>query len=162
RGFKEIGSPYLGNARRAYLRWGADGKVRQLDTQLTHVGDGPPASMDTRATIGATVEQLELATVLRILDAVSDEGMLEDLLVAVLRTATEHAGAERGLLIEPRDDDFCIRAEARTTDGTIAVALRGAAISASEVPQSVVRHVARTHEVVCLDDASATGAFSND
>src|SRR5262249_30631108 len=31
RGFDEVAHLYLGNARRGYLRWGADGKVRQLD-----------------------------------------------------------------------------------------------------------------------------------
>jgi predicted ATPase len=31
RGFEDVANLYLGNARRAYLRWGADGKVRQLD-----------------------------------------------------------------------------------------------------------------------------------
>jgi hypothetical protein len=31
RGFEEVAHLYLENARRGYLRWGADGKVRQLD-----------------------------------------------------------------------------------------------------------------------------------
>src|SRR5262249_1304508 len=30
RGFEEVADLYLGNARRCYLRWGADGKVHQL------------------------------------------------------------------------------------------------------------------------------------
>src|SRR5262249_29154136 len=32
RGFETISHAYLRNARYGYLRWGADGKVRQLDT----------------------------------------------------------------------------------------------------------------------------------
>jgi hypothetical protein len=31
RGFETIANAYLRNARHCYLRWGADGKVRQLD-----------------------------------------------------------------------------------------------------------------------------------
>ena len=31
RGFKKIAHAYLRDARYCYLRWGADGKVRQLD-----------------------------------------------------------------------------------------------------------------------------------
>src|SRR5262249_55864172 len=31
RGFEEIAHLYVGNARQNYLRWGADGKVEQLD-----------------------------------------------------------------------------------------------------------------------------------
>jgi len=37
RGFDEIAALYLQNARRCYLRWGADGKVRQLDELFPHL-----------------------------------------------------------------------------------------------------------------------------
>ena len=55
-----------------------------------------------RSTIGAPVEQLDLATVLKVSEAVSGEIVLEKLIDTLLRTAIEHAGAERGLLILPR------------------------------------------------------------
>ena len=35
RGFDQIATLYLRNARYCYLRWGADGKVRQLDEILS-------------------------------------------------------------------------------------------------------------------------------
>src|SRR5262249_26994577 len=35
RGFAEVAHRYLENARQGYLRWGADGKVRQLDQMAT-------------------------------------------------------------------------------------------------------------------------------
>ena len=34
RGFEQIARLYLQNARYGYLRWGADGKVRQLDGSI--------------------------------------------------------------------------------------------------------------------------------
>ena len=40
RGFETIAHAYLRNARNGYLRWGADGKVRQLDETYPHLGDG--------------------------------------------------------------------------------------------------------------------------
>ena len=51
------------------------------------------------STIGAPVEQLDLATVIKVSQAVSGEIVLEKLIDALMRTAIEHAGAERGLLI---------------------------------------------------------------
>ena len=37
RGFETISQAYLRNARYGYLRWGADGKVRQLDQLYPHL-----------------------------------------------------------------------------------------------------------------------------
>ena len=39
RGFETIAQAYLRNARYCYLRWGADGKVRQLDESYPHLRD---------------------------------------------------------------------------------------------------------------------------
>ena len=40
RGFDTIAQAYLRNARYGYLRWGADGKVRQLDEVVSAPEDG--------------------------------------------------------------------------------------------------------------------------
>ena len=54
------------------------------------------------STIGAPVEQLDLATVIKVSQAVSGEIVLEKLIDTLMRTAIEQAGAERGLLILAR------------------------------------------------------------
>jgi PAS domain S-box-containing protein len=161
RGFEQIAQLYLQNARQCYLRWGADGKVRQLDQLYPHLRSEEPAP-DARHTIGTPIEQLELATVLKISQAVSGEIVLENLVDVLLRTAIEHAGAERGLLILPRSAELRIQAEATTGGSSVAIALRDAPISSAELPESVVQYAARTQESVILDDASARGSFSSD
>jgi PAS domain S-box-containing protein len=159
RGLEEIAHLYLGNARRAYLRWGAYGKVRQLD-QL-HPGlrrdDGPPGGM-----IAAPVEDLDLATVIKVSQAVSGEIVPEKLIESLLRTAVEHAGADRGLLILPRDSAFLIQAEAKTRGSAIAVSLRETPVSADELPESLLRYAARTQEIVILDDTAAGDSHCTD
>src|SRR5439155_3719572 len=65
RGFEQIAHLYLRNARQGYLRWGADGKVRQLDQLHAHLGEEEPAAA-ARGTIATPLEQLELATVLKV------------------------------------------------------------------------------------------------
>ena len=101
RGFEKIAHAYLREARYCYLRWGADGKVRQLDQLYPHLREEEPAPGPT-STIGAPVEHLDLATVIKVSQAVSGEIVLEKLIDTLMRTAIEHAGAERGLLILPR------------------------------------------------------------
>jgi hypothetical protein len=87
---------YLRNARHCYLRWGADGKVRQLDRLYQHLSKEQPAA-DPTATIAAPVERLDLATVIKVSQAVSGEMVLENLIDTLMRTAIEQAGAERVL-----------------------------------------------------------------
>jgi PAS domain S-box-containing protein len=161
RGLEQIAQLYLRNARQCYLSWGADGKVRQLDELYPHLRKEEPAP-DARRTIGTPIEHLDLATVLKISQAVSGEIVLENLIDALLRTAIEHAGAERGLLILPRGTELRIQAEATTGGSSVAIALRDAPISSAELPEPVVQYAARTQESIILDDASARGSFSND
>src|SRR6059036_3340530 len=123
RGFETAGSAHLRHARACYALWGADGKVRQLDELYPHLRQSEPAP-DARGTIGAPVEHLELATILKVSHAVSGEIVLEKLVETLLRTASEHAGAERGLLMLPRGGDLSIQAEANTSGNSVVVRLR--------------------------------------
>ena len=79
-----------------------------------------------------------------------------------MRTAIEHAGAERGLLILPRGVEQRIAAEANTSGDSIIVRLREASVTEAAVPESIVHYVVRTQESVILDDASARNPFSTD
>jgi hypothetical protein len=59
RGFERIATTYLRDARYCYLRWGADGKVRQLEQLYPHLGADKPVS-DSTTTILAPVGHLDL------------------------------------------------------------------------------------------------------
>jgi PAS domain S-box-containing protein len=161
RGFEEFAQVYLRNARVGYVRWGADGKVRQLDKLYPHLREGEPALAPT-STIGAPVEHLDLATVIKVSQAVSGEIVLEMLIDTLMRTAIEQAGAERGLLILSRGAEPRIEAEATTGGDTVVVQLRGQPVTASVLPESVLHYVLRTRESVILDDAAAQPAFAVD
>lgn len=160
RGFDRVAAMYLRDARQCYLRWGADGKVRQLEQQFPQLKTDKPIA-DSTATILAPVEHLDLATVMKVSEAVSGEIVLERLIDTLMRTAIEHAGAERGLLLLPRGDELRIEAEATTGD-TIAVTLRQATLTESELPHSVFRYALRTRQPVMLQDAVGDSAFCGD
>jgi PAS domain S-box-containing protein len=161
RGFDTFARAYLREARRCYLRWGASGKVQQLEKLHPHLRDATvPASPTT--TIGASVGQLDVGTVLKAAQAVSGEIVLGKLIKTLLRIAIEHAGAERGLLILFPGDEPRISAEATTGRGQVEVTLRQTAVSPTELPESVLHTVIRTRESVILDDASAQNRFPAD
>src|SRR5262249_38958835 len=143
RGVHKIADTYLRDARYCYLRWGADGKVRQLDQLYPQLREEKPLPGPT-STIGAPVEHLDLATVIKVSQAVSGEIVLDKLLDTLLRTAIEHAGAERGLLMLPRGAELRIEAEATTSGDTVTVCLREASVTAAALPESVLHYVVRT------------------
>jgi PAS domain S-box-containing protein len=161
RGFDEIAHLYLRNARYGYLRWGADGKVRQLDEMYPQLRKDELAPAPT-STIGAPVERLDVGTVLKAAQAVSGEIVLGELIKTLLRIAIEHAGAERGLLILFPGDEPRVAAEATTGRGQVEVTLRQTAASPAELPESVLHTVIRTRQSVILDDASAQNPFPAD
>jgi hypothetical protein len=97
--------------------------VRQIDELDPHFKEEDPVPGPT-STIGAAVEDLDFATVIKVSHAVSGEIVLEKLLDTFMRTAIEHAGAERGLLVLARKEGYQIEAEAATIGDKVQVRLR--------------------------------------
>jgi PAS domain S-box-containing protein len=161
RGLERIARAYVRDARASYRQWGAEGKVRQLDQQYPQLRQEKSVTRST-SMIAAPVEHLDLATVIKVSQAVSGEMVLEKLIDRLMRAAIEHAGAERGLLILRRGDDLRIEAEAMTGHDAITVRLLRKPPTASELATSVLAYVLRTKESVILDDASAINQFSAD
>jgi PAS domain S-box-containing protein len=159
--FDRIATTYLRDARHCYLRWGADGKARQLEQLYPQIAVDLPLS-DSTATIRTPVEHLDLATVIKVSEAVTSEIVLEKLIDTLMRTAIEHAGAERGLLILPQDDEYRVAAEVTTSSDAVKVALRQLPVTAADLPQAVLHYVLRTKESVLLHDASGQSPFSAD
>ncbi|SOE83666.1 PAS domain S-box-containing protein [Burkholderia sp. YR290] len=157
----EIADMYLRNARHAFARWGAKGKVRQIDDlypDLFQRNDGPASE----SSIEASVEHLDLATVLKVSQAVSSEIVLDNLIHTLMRTAISHAGAQRGLLIADSGGELRIEAEAMTIGNAITVSLSKALLEADRVPVTIVHYVLRTGENVILNDASRPHDFVAD
>ncbi len=161
REFEVIAETYLRDARYGYLRWRADGKVRQLEQRYPHLRTTEPAPCPT-GTIATPVEHLDLATVMKVSQAVSGDIVLEKLIEMVMRTAIEQAGAERGLLILPDGGEQRIAAEATTSAETVVVYPHGEPVTAAALPESVLYYVQRTRESVILDDAAAAPSFAAD
>ena len=161
RGFDRTAKAYMRDARHRYALWGADGKVRQLDELHPHLREAD-RRLDPTRTVETPVEQLDLAVVLKVLQAVSGEIDLEKLIATVMRLGLEHAGAERGLLVLPRGSDYRVEAEAGIGSDGVTVALRESSVNGEHLPESVFHYVLRTREAVLLHDAPSENAFSGD
>jgi hypothetical protein len=161
RGFETIAHAYLRNAWHCYLRWGAAGKVRQLEDLYQYLREEEPVPAPT-GRIVAPVEYLDLTMVIKVSQAISGEIVLEKLINTLMRIALEQAGAERGLLILARDNEQRIEAEASSASDEVTVLFRRSLVAPSELPESLFRHVIRTQESVTLHDALTENLFSED
>ena len=160
RGIEKVAHSCFRDARYCYLRWGALGKVKQLDERYPAMEE--QAALRSTATIGTSVEQLDLGTVMKASHAVAGEIVQEKLIKTLMMIAVEHAGAERGLLILPHGEELRIAAEARTGRERVEVQLQQASVTPSALPDALLHYVIRTQESVILDDASTQNQFSQD
>ncbi|CAE6867946.1 Serine/threonine-protein kinase PknD [Paraburkholderia aspalathi] len=160
RGLQRFAQFCLRNARYGYLRWGATGKVRQLDEQYPHIR-GEERAPDPTSTIGTPVEHLDLVTVMKVSQAVSSEIVLDNLIDTLMCTAIEQAGAERGVLLLFKGGALRIQAQAITQGNAVKVQACDDPLTAMALP-AIVFHALRTREAVIVNDARADSAFSTD
>ncbi len=138
-----LSDTYARQAREAYLKWGALGKVRHLETLWPHLVS--LTDSQTPLSVAGTVQQLDVLALVRTLSGELD---LERLGATLVRVATESAGAQCGALLLVHDDTLTV------------AALSGA--RQEELPWSLLSYVQRTGEHVLLSEASLSHAFSAD
>jgi PAS domain S-box-containing protein len=158
RGLEVVAASFLEKAHDGYRRWGADGKVRQLEALYPWLTMTDPSGGTKVAT--SRDQHFDVAAVVKASQALSGEMLLPRLIEQLLTIALQNAGADRGLLILPHQDNYRIEAEARA-DGEQIVLQCGVAAGPA-VPESIVRYVMRTRESVILDDAATQSLFSED
>jgi predicted ATPase/signal transduction histidine kinase len=155
RGLQTVARAYLQNARDLYLRWGALGKVKDLELSF-------PGLRETQRLSGPWLEQVDAQALTSASQAVSSELDLPKLVETLLVIALKDAGAERGVLLLLRDQEPQIEAEALTGPDAVSVNFRQAPPTPMDLPDSILRYVIRTQESIILDDASAPNQFSPD
>jgi PAS domain S-box-containing protein len=160
RGFATTAHVHYRSARAGYARWGALAKVKLIDQRH------PPADLQAPlggvTTIRAPLERLDLLTVIKASQALSEEIVLSKLIERLLGITVEHAGAQRGVLLLMKEDEWLVEAEASTERQGVEVLLHQTPVSPTLLPESILRFLERTHESVILDDACAANPYSDD
>ena len=161
RGVTTSARAHLGEARSCFARWGADGKVRQLEArypQLRAQEAAPPAVAS-----GAGMAQLDVLSVAKASQAISGRIVLDELVDTLLRIVLENAGAQSGALLLIRGEDLVLAAEASVAQQTVQVQLLlGQAVPASSLPAAILNYVRRSREPVLLPNATEPNPFAGD
>lgn len=161
-----LASFYLQNAYRAYKRWGADAKVRQMESRYLQLKAGniltaglTDFSPDTATTRNGS---LDLETVLKASSAISGEIVLSRLLKKMMKIIMENAGAQTGFLIMDNKGERCIEAEIKDDDSEVKVLQSIPVHNCGLLAESVVNYVYQAQEPIILDDAGRSKLFAND
>lgn len=158
RGLIASAQSLLRDARSCYERWGADGKVKQLDQ---HHPSLRVSSLHTQGA-GATPDQFDLTSIAKMTQTVTEEVVLSRAIEKLLIIAVENAGADRGHLITAQGDELRSEAEATAQREGVIVGLRQMTTTPEEIPETVLRYVLRSHNSVILEDAWTPNLFSDD
>jgi predicted ATPase/two-component sensor histidine kinase len=159
---ESVALPMLAESRDHYARWGANAKVRQLETRYPELRRPADEGMQPSERARRAPEVTDLAAVLKASQALSGEVGLEQLMRTLMIIALEHAGANRILLILPGTERLRIEAEAVTQGADFDVMVRSIPVSPAHLPLSVLHYVMRTRATVLLDDARRSEHFTLD
>ncbi|MEM9541017.1 MAG: AAA family ATPase [Cyanobacteria bacterium P01_E01_bin.42] len=160
---------HLLEARYCYSRWGATAKVKHIEESYPQFFQ----SLDSKTATGTTLNQsvtsnstessrLDLATLLESANAISSEIRLDKLLAMLMNILVANAGAERGVLILPRHECLWIEASQETASGDVLVLQSRPIEEYEKLSRRIINYVARTREIVVLNDAINEGQFTDD
>ncbi len=173
----EMAEHILRRSHHGYTLWGAKAKAAELEQRF---GAGVLSGQRLRAVSATTTQmstlttgqtqtrtgmEFDLGSVVKANQTLSGEMELTALLGKMMDIVLENGGAEYGALL--LDDEGQLRLEARDVADTPGVTVLESmpldrAVSHRLVPGSIINYVARTRESVVLDDASASGRFTQD
>jgi PAS domain S-box-containing protein len=155
RGFDKFARTYLNEAAACYGRWGAAGKVRQLE------GMYPWLATVRETTTRTLAEHLDAVSISKALQAISGELLMEPLAQNLLKILMENAGAQSGYLAVEGYGE--LRSEVRHEPGGTPIIDFDTRPQHVNLPMSILNFVRRTRETVILSNASAdAGPFSAD
>lgn len=166
-GKEKVAQVYLTDAYYGYAKWGAIAKVRQLEEQYPTIFSRLQKSSQVICSIQTTESSstttglidLDLASVLKASQAISEEIILDQLLEKLMQVLMQSAGAQSIFLILERSNHFVI--EASATKGSKSIRQSIPVATSKQVPCSIINYVARTLDPVFLGNA-ITSNFSSD
>ncbi len=170
---QEFAKFYFQRARYAYQLWGAKRKVIHIDETYAPWLDISPATANTTFTSMVvadseqSLESLDLQSILRVHQALSEAIFIEELLAKLMKIAIENAGAQRGFLLLKKEGRWVIEASGHIEQPEVQI-LQSIPLEPTEPGQepllssAIVYYVARSLENLVLDDAVRTEQYSQD
>lgn len=158
---RDLATPYVQQAHKYYGIWGATAKVRLLEEKypnllaINNENRFLASTVSIHTTNGSLL--LDLDTILKASQALSQEVKTDDLVQKMLHIVIENTGAGKGFLIGQSSDGLRLRAKGNTVQSEV---LKPAPdLQACDyLPVSLIDYVARSKQAEVLDNASIEGS----
>lgn len=168
RGFDLIAEIYLYQARIAYQRWGADGKVTQLDANYPQLSTRRVSESNLATGSVTNVSALDVLSIVKASQAISGQLVLNELADTLLHIVLENAGAQTGSLLLCGSEGLELAAKAyvdqtATSQAEIRVRFYDREVPAElSLPFAILNLVRRSREPVLLLNVAHSNSFSAD
>jgi len=168
----DFANSYLKEAHYLYAKWGAKAKVMDLEKKYPQLKE-TTQSITPQVSISETIVNdgetqirasslFDVNSVIKASQTLSREIYLNQLLASMMQIVVENAGAGRGLLLLPQQQNWFIEAECHADNNQVAVLQSIAIEENQQVPANIIHYVSRTRENVVLSHASVQGNFIQD
>ena len=164
-GMEHTGERLLSEAFRAYARWGATGKTRQLERAhpfltAAPAGAAQPGALTTSSSVNVSTAVIDLLAVLEAARALSSETDLDRLRLRVEQVLSAMTGAtEVRVVLWDEAAGWVLPADAVSGRPALPVA---EAAAAGLLPLTALRYAERTREPMLVDDASRDDRVARD
>ncbi|MDZ8184406.1 MAG: AAA family ATPase [Nostoc sp. ChiSLP02] len=170
---QSIAQTYMTNAYYAYIHWGATAKVKDLESKypqlITRASNTQKletnfkeATQTSSTTTGGS-HLLDLMTVMKASQVLSEEMMVTRLLEKMLKIGIENAGAVQGYFIVKHENQWLLEAAGMVVGKEVRVVVNSKDETNSPLlPVALFNYVERTRENLVLEDAVKDSCFGTD
>ncbi|MCK5877933.1 MAG: AAA family ATPase, partial [Candidatus Marithrix sp.] len=157
KGYNQYANTHLREAHYAYQKWRATSKVKDLEDRYPQLLANKtliPVNNNSVLTSTKTTSShwLDLNSVVKASHTMSEEIMLAKLLKKMMSIIIENAGASRGFIILPQQNNWFIEAEAQLESPVIKVLQSIPINSYKQISANIINYVIRTGKNVVLDN----------
>jgi len=173
RGKETIAQFYLQEACYYYLLWGATQKVAQLEYRYPSLAAEPRSLPELSAVTlkdnsTQSSQLLDLNSVIKACQAISKEIVLSNLIQKMMAIVIENVGAQTGILLLERQQQFWLEAEVQA-DNQVVTILESLPLTTLDpkthkprLPLTLINYVLRTQHPLVLADAQRQNLFTTD
>lgn len=158
---ENVARMYLREAHFSYQTWQANLKCDELMDEnpwLQTRQRGNSTSITDSSS--STSRSLDIQTVMKASQNISSEIIFEDLLRTMMQIVIENAGAQKGCFIRKHDTQYVVVAQGNSNWDDVLVNMNKPVDDSQVICSAIVHYVARTQEVLFLEDALNEGLFT--
>ncbi|MEH2078413.1 MAG: AAA family ATPase [Nostoc sp.] len=171
-GKETIARPYMTDAYYAYSHWGAKAKVKDLEARYPQLivrsnteklETNYLHNIQTSSTTSGGAQILDMMTVMKASQVLSEEMMLSRLLEKLMKNVIENAGAQQGYFIVKHENQWILEAGGMLEGKNVNVVVNGQNETDSPLlPVALFNYIERTRDNLILNDAVKDPRFAAD